>query len=170
MRLSCAVVLTILLMTASADAQEEFRKPKKTGFAFFAPGVIAVNVKPWNVPSYEIGGGFEGYLHKGFGLGVDAGSLYIDDPYALKRWTYLLCVYGTYDFQRTAAQKLSPFLVAGVSLAPQFDVGGGYHFGGGVKYWFGEHLGLRLEFRDHGRVGALHIYHDVQGRIGIMFR
>jgi opacity protein-like surface antigen len=170
MRSLCTVVLSLLLMASSAGAQEVFNKPKRSGYLFFAPGAISVNVKIWKDASNEIGGGFEGYLYKGLGLGIDLGAMHVADDYSTKHWTGVVCFYTTYDFQRSSAQKLSPFVVVGLTLVPQFMVGGGYHFGGGVKYWFSKRFGLRLEFRDHGRPGCLHTYHDVQGRIGLMIR
>jgi hypothetical protein len=77
--------------------------------------------------------------------------------------------YLTYDFQRSATQKVSPFIVLGAYMASEFQVCCGATFGGGVKYWMSEHFGLRFEFRDNVRSG-MNKYHDIQGRIALAIR
>jgi hypothetical protein len=170
MRASHTTFLVLIFLSGTAAAQDLFKKPQRSGYFFFAPGAISVNVPIWRTPTYEIGGGFEGFLYKGFGLGLDLGSITLVNDQAAKSRTGIGCVYATYDFQRSISQRFAPFLVAGITIAPEFSVEGGYHLGGGVKYWFAKHFGLRLEFRDHARPGNLHTYNDVQALIGIAIR
>ena len=115
------------------------------------------------------GGGYEGFLHKGFGLGFDigVGSPLSDSASGLAG---ILTLNAIYDFQRTANQKFCPFVAGGLTALMPNDAGGGFNVGGGVKYWFAKHAGLRIDFRFHARPGRLHTYQDVQARIGIAFR
>jgi hypothetical protein len=121
------------------------------------------------IAARRIGGGFQGFLYKGFGIGIDVGGLRVasDQP---KHWAAILCLDGIHDFQRSKNQRLSPFVVAGITMASAFNVCCGYNFGGGVHYWAGRHYGFRIEFRDNARVGSLHTYHDPQVRIGLAVR
>ncbi len=169
MRKWYAALYVVTLLCASARAQDTFKKPQRSGYFFVAPGGISANVKVFSEPSVQFGGGFEGFIYRGFGFGIDGGALRVasDQP---KHWAADVCLDAIYNFQRSSSQKLSPFVMGGITLASAFDVCCGYNFGGGIQYWLGKHYGLRIEFRDHARVGALHTYHDPQARIGISVR
>jgi hypothetical protein len=81
----------------------------------------------------------------------------------------MITVNAIYSFQKKAEQKACPFIIAGATAIPLFDVAGGFNFGGGVHYWPGKNYGLRVEFRDHVRSG-MRTYHDVQARIALVLR
>lgn len=168
MRKLLAVPLLLGLVGSSLQAQDRFEKPRRSGYFFVAPGAVSVNVNSQS--TLQVGGGFEGFLYRGLGIGIDAGALRVSSSTAARRWTGMLSLDAIYDFQRTTGQKFCPFVAAGFTAIPEFDVGGGYNFGGGFKYWFGERYGLRVEFRDHARPGDLHTYNDVQVRIGLAIR
>ncbi len=168
MRKIFAACFVLALICNVAHAQNEFKKPKRSGYFFVAPGAISVNVNSQS--TLQVGGGFEAFLYRGLGIGVELGGLRVASSSASSKWTGMLSLDGVYDFQRSAKQKLCPFVAAGFTALPEFDVGGGYNFGGGIKYWFAEHYGVRVAFRAHFRPGDLHTYEDVQGIIGIAIR
>jgi hypothetical protein len=124
----------------------------------------------WTESTLQIGAGYERVLFKGLGIGIDGGALGVADSRSGRHWTPTFCLNGVYEFRRSSTRKLSPFVTAGLTAVPEFDVPGGYDIGGGVKYWFGERYGVRIEFRDHARPGDLHTYHDLQVRVGFSFR
>jgi len=166
-----AVFFALALFCSSAGAQnEEFKKPRRSGYFFIAPGAISLNVRQFSRPSFQIGGGFEGFIYRGLGIGMDIGGLRVGAEGASQHWTAMMSLGAIYDFQHTAKQKVCPFIAAGLTAIPQFDVAGGYHLGGGVKYWFAEHYGMKVEFRFQARPGNLRTYDDVQARIGIAIR
>jgi hypothetical protein len=50
---------------------------------------------------------------------------------------------------RRGQQKLVPFVTGGYTLFFRSRTANGFNFGSGVNYWFREHPGLGLEFRDN---------------------
>ncbi len=159
-------ILAVLSLTANA---QEFKKPKRSGYFFVAPGAIAVNAMGGGEPSVAFGGGYEGFLYRGLGIGVEFGGLYVHDESSTKHWAAVFSPILTYDFQRSATQKISPFVVLGAYMASEFQVCCGATFGGGVKYWMTDRFGLRFEFRDNMRSG-MNDYHDIQARIALAIR
>jgi len=170
MRKIVAACFVLALFCSSAKAQNEYKKPRRSSYFFVAPGAISINVEPFRQSSFQIGGGYEGFIYRGLGIGIDGGALRVATPGTLQKWTGMLSLDAIYDFQRASGQKLCPFIAAGFTAIPQFDVGGGYNVGGGIKYWFAERSGLKVEFRFHARPGDLHTYDDIQARIGIAIR
>lgn len=168
MRKLSIILLFLAVLSLAANAQE-FKKPKRSGFLFVAPGAIAVNAAGGGKTSVGFGGGYEGFLHRGLGIGVEFGALYVRDELATKHWAAAFSPYLTYDFQRSATQKVSPFVVIGPYVASAFQVCCGGTFGGGIKYWMTDSLGLRIEFRDNMRSG-MNNYHDIQARIALAIR
>ncbi len=161
-----AGILTLLCFSANA---QEFKKPKRSGYFFAAPGAIAVNATGGGETSIEFGGGYEGFLYRGLGIGIEIGGLYVPDESSTKHWAAVFSPILSYDFQRSTTQKVSPFVVLGAYMASEFQVCCGTTFGGGIKYWMSEHFGLRFEFRDNVRSG-MNNYHDIQGRIAFAIR
>ncbi len=159
-------LLTVLSLSASA---QEFKKPSRSAYFFVAPGAIAVNTTGGGQPSVAFGGGYEGFLYRGLGIGVEFGGLYVSDESSTKHWAAAFSPVLTYDFQRHATQKVSPFVVFGAYMASEFQVCCGATIGGGVKYWLNDRLGLRFEFRDNVRSG-MNSYHDIQARIALAIR
>ena len=171
MRCLGAICFLLAMASPRASAQDVFKKPRPSIFFFVAPGGVAVNLD--NIPSLEIGGGGNVFIYRGLGLEADAGALRFQSRDAqgqqVHRWTGMITIDALYAFQRSAEQKVCPFVIAGATAIPVFDVSGGYNFGGGVHYWISRNYGLRIEFRDHVRSG-MRTYHDVQGRIALALR
>ena len=167
----CYEVICVLLLSAgAAGAQESFGESRNSGYVFVAPGAISANVSAWTVSTLQLGAGYERVLFKGLGIGIDGGPLRVGGGRSGQRWTGMFCVNGVYQFRRSSVRTLSPFVVAGLTAVPEFDVGGGYDFGAGINYLFDARYGVRIEFRDHARPGELHTYHDPQVRIALSFR
>jgi hypothetical protein len=169
MRKMFAACFMFALFCGSAGAQDQFKKPWQSGYFFVAPGSISINTDSQS--SVQVGGGYEGFIYKGLGMEFDAGAFYVAPRYVNSRkWTGMLSLDAVYDFQRSDKQKLSPFIAVGLTAIPAFDVSAGYNFGGGIKYWLQERIGLKAEFRFHVRPGQLRTYQDIQSRIGVAFR
>jgi hypothetical protein len=76
----------------------------------------------------------------------------------------------SYHFRpRSGEQKLVPFVTGGYTLFFRSGTANGFNFGGGVNYWFREHLGLRLEFRDNVSTTDATV-HWLGFRVGLAFR
>jgi len=171
MRNILTTFFTLALVCGSAFAQSDFKKPQKSGYFFVAPGGLSVNQDSLSQWSFQIGGGFEGFTYRGLGLWVDGGGLGVGSTGSARRWTGMISTGAIYNFQRSAEQKICPFIAAGFTAIPEFDsAGAGYNVGGGVNYWFARRFGLKMDFRFHSRPGKLRTYDDVQGLIGIAVR
>jgi len=170
-RLSKILWILLAMTSHSVSAQEPFKKPRSSAYFFAAPGGVAVNHGGGS--SLEIGGGGDAFFYRGLGIDGDVGALlypsHSDQGQPIHRWTGMITANAIYVFQGSAEQKACPFALAGITAIPAFDVSGGFNFGGGTFYWLGRNYGLRIEFRDHIRSG-MRTYHDVQGRIALVFR
>ena len=161
----------LALVCGSAFAQSDFKKPQKSGYFFVAPGGLSVNQGSLSRSTLQVGGGFEGFIYRGFGLWIDGGGLRGESRGSSQTWTGMVSMGATYNFQRSAEQKICPFITAGLTAIPEADSSGaGYNVGGGLNYWFAKRFGLKMDFRFHSRPGNLRTYDDVQGRIGFAIR
>lgn len=151
--------LLILLVCASArfaTAQEHSGE----GYLFFAPGVIT---SPGNsTGSLHLGGGGEGFLHKGIAAAAELGYLAPWDDF--DGGIGILSLDGQYHFNR--GQKVVPFVTAGYSLAFRSGHANLFNYGVGANIWMRANKGLRLEFRDHVDTNN----HYIDFRIGYAFR
>jgi hypothetical protein len=144
-----------------AQASDEH---KGQGDVFFAPGTTS----PEAIGTMHIGGGGEALVCKGLGLGGEVGYL--------APWRSMGDGIGTfspdvsYHFRpRDGERKLVPFITGGYTLFFRSGTANGFNFGGGVNYWFREHLGLRLEFRDNVST-TYATEHSLGFRVGLAFR
>ena len=114
----------------------------------------------------HIGGGGEGLLYKGFGLGGEIGYFApISENFG--DGIGILSVNPSGHFNRS--EKLSPFVTGGFSLAFRDGAAaGGGNIGGGVQYWLKENVGLRFEFRTHIFSSDSPFLHSF--RVGVSFR
>lgn len=158
-----SVFFFLALLSGSGLAQER-NKPRVNGFFFVAPGVR----NDTGSSTFGVGGGAEYYVYKGVGFGLDLGAINTASTTGVRHWTAMMSLNAIYNFNINDKSKVSPFIIGGASIAG-FDVPGGVNFGGGIQYWFHEHIGLRVEFRDHIFIG-MNDHHYPQGRIGIAFR
>lgn len=145
-----AMILALLCPPTWAHAQAPGAAPtggnphqyRAQGYAFVAPGVYVGFSE--SVATMHVGGGGEGLVYKGLGLGAEVGALWATRGSDLLG---MVSVDGSYHSSR--GRKVSPFLTGGYSL-----IGGNgrrnlVNFGGGLNWWLGARRGIRLEFRDH---------------------
>jgi hypothetical protein len=92
----------------------------------------------------NVGGGGEGIIAGGFGVGGELG--YLASTRDTSNGFGLGSVNLSYHFNR--AQKLVPFVTGGGSVGFRGGATGGGNIGGGVHYWMSDNVGLRLEVRD----------------------
>lgn len=155
-------LLALIPMAApAADSQESYRGQ---GYLFYGPGRA-----PGGGTMQQIGGGGEGFLYKGLGVGAELGYLFPAGGF-----TYgvgLLSVDGSYHMNRSRHARLSPFVTGGYSLAFRGGHANLANFGGGVTWWIAEHIGIRLEFRDYVWSGCgCGGQHIPQAQVGFSFR
>lgn len=164
--LSASMILAFSLgaNAQSSASQGEGREYRGQGYVFFAPGTIVGN--GYSTAAVHFGGGGEGFLYKGIGLGAEGG--YLTPWRNFGSGIGVASVNGSYHFNRD--RKLSPFISGGYSLAFRSDTANLFNLGGGVNYWFRDKVGLRLELRDHIYSDRSSNTHYLAGRIGFSFR
>jgi len=156
------MAMTLLaVIQAGAFAQSPSDK-KAWGYVF---GGAGGNSGGDSTASFQVGAGGEGLVYKGFGLGAEIGYL---APFRAGGDGFgIFSGDGSYHF-KSSKSKLVPFVTGGYSAAFRSGaVSSGGNFGGGVQYWMKDHLGLRLEFRDH--VFSSDSPHFYQFRVGLSF-
>ena len=125
----------------------------------------------------QVGGGGEGFLYKGLGLGGEVGYLTGVGRAPDAAWSASGDL--SYHFGRNRRRgKLDPFLLGGISYVGAVGIaawgsGGSAasNFGGGANLWISERAALRIEFRDIARATDFWIYHHyLSWRIGVTFR
>jgi hypothetical protein len=115
-------------------------------------------------PVVNVGGGGEAIVAGGLGVGGEIG--YLANTRSVSDGFGLGSVNLSYHFNR--AQKLVPFVSGGASLAFRSGAAGGGNIGGGVHYWMGDKVGLRLEVRDF--IFSSDSPNTVVFRVGLSFR
>jgi len=115
------------------------------GYVFVAPG--GVTCCGSTTTTLHIGGGGEGIIGKGFGVGAEIGAL--GPTQYLAESIGAFSANGYYHFIHAKDRKLDPFVTGGYTLLFRGGTANAGNFGGGVNYWFSRHFGIRAEFRDH---------------------
>jgi hypothetical protein len=158
-----ALIVCILLLTAAGAYGQTGDDPRGWGYGFGAVGGDSGN----STANLHAGGGGEGLIYKGFGLGAEVG--YISPFRSIGNGVGILSTNVAYHFVNASSdQKLVPFVTGGFSLAFRGGSSGGGNFGGGVQYWMRPHVGLRFEFRDHlFSSDSPHLYGF---RVGVSFK
>jgi hypothetical protein len=157
------LILSVLVSIPAAALGQASSDPRGWGYGFGAVG----GTSGGSTATLHVGGGGEGLIYKGLGLGAEVGYL---TPFRdLGNGIGILSTNVSYHFVRPGSnQKLVPFATGGFSLAFRRGASGGGNFGGGVQYWVRPHLGLRFEFRDH--VFSSDTPHFYGFRVGLSFR
>jgi hypothetical protein len=162
-----ATAALLFMVPSLASAQNPDRRYRGQGYLFFAPGATS----PATV---HIGGGGEGFVYRGLGLGAEVG-------YGGEWGSFGSNGVGigsadvSYHFPTSAQHpKVEPFVTAGYTLFFRAGTSSGVNLGGRVNIWLKEHAALRLEIRDNANgmgtrtpAGAQHF---VAFRTGITFR
>lgn len=119
---------------------------RSNGYVFFAPG--GVTCCGYTDMSLQVGVGGEVGIAKGIGAGLEVAAIgprqdFIDNAMGT------FSPNGYYHFIHGKESRLDPFVTAGYTLLFRTGHANLFNFGGGTNYWFRNHLGVRLEFRDH---------------------
>ena len=162
MRRAVMVLSFFVLAHVSAFGQSG-GEPRWWGYGFGGVG----GTSSGSVATLHVGGGGEGLVYKGLGLGAEVGYVSpFEDP---GDGIGILSTNVSYHFVKPKSnQKLVPFVTGGFSLAFRNSSIGGGNFGGGVQYWVRPRLGLRFEFRDH--IFSSDTPHLYSFRVGLTFR
>jgi hypothetical protein len=154
-----AVVLLVVILPSVVAAQN--KEHRGQGYVFVGPTVFI-----GEGTALHFGGGGEGLVYKGLGVGGEIGYLGVIED--LGRGVGVFSLNGSYNFRRS--KKISPFITSGPSLALGNDSAGFVmNLGGGLHWWIKDRIGLRFEVRDHFLPASLS-YHAVSFRIGLAFR
>ena len=130
------IVFLSLLSGLEARAQET----RET--VFIAPGGLSV---PGDTTrSYQVGGGIERLLERGFGASGDIAAV-LPGTGSISNTSGLASIDLNYHFKGV---RTEPFVAAGYSLLFRDFTANMFNFGGGINYWITPETGLRLEFRD----------------------
>jgi len=136
----------IAIFVAAAHAQSS------NGYFFAAPG--GATCCGSTLTTVQLGGGGEFVLGKGVGAGAELSALDVRQSlFALggNTWLGVFSLGGYYHFIHDSSARFDPFVTAGYSLLFRSGTANLFNFGGGATFWFADHAGVRLEFRDHIR-------------------
>jgi len=148
-----AIAVLLLALPMLASAQDSDHPYRGQGYAFLGLGTSLGF--PSNHPFIQQwGGGGEGFLYKGFGVGAEVGYGYWGSrEYQAYQQEWVASGDLSYHFRRHAKRgQVDPFVVGGVTgFFPTSHGRGapGGNFGGGGNVWFKRRAALRFEFRDH---------------------
>jgi hypothetical protein len=134
------VIFLYLIAAAAAMAQTH-------AYVFVAPGGGSGSGN--SSALIHLGGGGEVVLPMGIGAGAEVGFLGRTSLDVLGTAS----LNGYYHFKRSGSW--APFATGGYSNF--FTLNGHSNLanvGGGLNYWYKDHLGIKLEFRDHFRTGT----------------
>jgi hypothetical protein len=153
--------LGLLLFAVCAAAMAQ----GTSGYVFAAPG--GLTVVGHTLSTLQLGGGVDAVFWKGLGVGAELSA--IGPTSDLSSVVGMFSPNGTYHFVHEKDRKVDPFVTAGYTLLFRSGTANLVNFGAGLNYWFRDHAGLRVEFRDHvyTRGATLH-YWGV--RLGLSFR
>jgi len=160
MRTVFFAMVVIVLAQAVAYGQSS-QERKGWGYVFGGAGASSGD---FSRSYFQFGGGGDVLAYKGLGLGAEIGYL---APFESKgEGAGLFSANTSYHFARSS--KLVPFVTGGFSSVFRGGSSQGGNVGGGVHYWMNDHLGLRLEVRDH--IFSSDAPHLFQFRVGLSFR
>ncbi len=134
------------------------------GYVFAGPG----GTSGGGTGTLQIGGGGEGLLKGGVGVGAELA--YLTPIRSVGDGIGMFSVNGSYHFLKASdSGKLVPFVTGGYTGFFRSGYANGVNFGGGVNYWFKPRVGLRVEFRDSFFAQDTS-NHFMNVRVGITFR
>ena len=159
-KLIFVILLAVLLPFAAAAQSKEWRRQ---GYVFVAPTSTTGRGL-----ALHIGGGGEGLVYKGLGVGGEIG--YLGSADGLRDGIGILSTNISYHFTKaTKSRKFAPFVTSGYSMLFRRSALNAVNIGGGANLWFKDRIGLRLELRDHIPLRSESI-HFFGVRIGLAFR
>jgi hypothetical protein len=159
MRLILAAVALLPCLSTAALAQ------RSLFYWYLAPGGVTSSGSTQFTA--QMGGGGELAIAKGVSVGIEAGAVGL--------WHHFTdsvlgeaSVNGYYHFRHSRQARWDPFVTGGYSLFFRRGASNLGNFGGGLNYWFADHLAFRAEFRDQvsGGPAAVHYW---GARFGLSF-
>lgn len=162
-----AIIAWFFVMPAAVSAQNADPPHRGQGYLFFAPGVTADGGG-----TVHFGGGGQGFVYRGVGLGAEIGYLApwssFNDGVAAgaANLSYHL-------LPKSDDKKVEPFVTAGYLVYARAGVSSGFNWGGGVILWLGKRAGLRVELRDQFDRGHSDYFLSnrvIDFRVGLTFR
>jgi hypothetical protein len=154
-------LIAFLPSLSLAQASQDYRGQ---GYVFAGPSYSSY----YSSALINAGGGGEGFVHKGMSVGGEIGGFVHTGPSDAAFGVISPNV--SYHFREASSSgKLVPFVTGGFSLFFKGRADPGSNVGGGLNYWFKDHLGLRIELRDH-IPWRTDIGHIVGVRVGLSFR
>jgi hypothetical protein len=115
-------------------------------------GLFGITFPPYSPAAsmLSVGGGGEAFVWKGLAVGADLSYFfpreYYSDGYGM------LGVGPAWHFvNRRKPGHIDPFINGGYALAFRYGVANFYYLGGGANFWFNNHIGTRIEFRNYAQ-------------------
>jgi hypothetical protein len=132
----------LLLMAAGTSFAQH-----SSGYLFAGPvGVANSFYTNWQGTLVNVGGGGEKGIGQHFAIGGEAGALIPTQQFGSA--VALLSVNPAVYF-RPGRPRLDPYVAGGVGVLTRGGSAFVWNIGGGVNYWFSNHVGLRIDVRDH---------------------
>jgi hypothetical protein len=160
----------LIALSLSALAQTS-NGSRGQGYLFIAPGKAINNYEIGSGPFVHAGGGVDGFIYKGFGVGAEIGGFGNDYVVGIGSVNF------SYHFLPGATERrIEPFVSAGYTLFFRAGVRSGVNVGVGINRWLNKNVALRFEVRDnfHGPGGPVFGFsgggHLIGFRIGMTFR
>ncbi|HET8548706.1 MAG TPA: hypothetical protein VFL57_11905 [Bryobacteraceae bacterium] len=155
-------VLAILLTAGRCFGQHS------NGYLFAGPVGVANSIYTrWAGTLVHVGGGAEKSIGEHVTIGGEAGALFPRSE--LGRAAALFSI-NPAVYLRRGSPRLDPFVTGGVGVLTSGGASFLWNIGGGVNYWVGRHVGVRLELRDNVWPAEGINMHLVGVRFGIAFR
>jgi len=149
------LLLVVSLTAATARAQTH-------GYVFVAPGVV--NGSNNSSALIHLGVGGEYVFRSTYGAGAEVGFIGRSDLDAVG----MASINGYYHFKHD--RPWAPFVTGGYSNAFElFQSTSLANIGGGINYWYKDHVGLKFDVRDHFSTGT-HSANYLEFRFGFNFK
>jgi len=134
------LLLVVALTAGTATAQTH-------GYIFVAPGVVSGSNNSSALIHLGIGG--EYVFRSTYGAGAEVGFIGRSDLDAVG----MASINGYYHFKHD--RPWAPFVTGGYSNAFElFQSSSLANIGGGINYWYKDHMGFKFEVRDHFSTGT----------------
>ena len=173
MKTLISTALLLIALSPSTSAQTS-NSSRGQGYLFFAPGVARGNSRlsspePGKTTraAVHIGGGGEGFVYKGLGVGAEIGAVGPLSDFS-NYYFGVGSVNLSYHFLPSATErKLEPFVNLGYTLFFRAGVTHGVNAGVGINRWLNKNVALRFEVRDNVEGGHGHL---IGFRIGVTLK
>jgi len=116
------------------------------GYVFAAPGGATSGV--YTSMTLNFGVGVEARLAPHVGAGIEGGGLGFTDSFASSVMG-VISPNGYFHFKGAKGARVDPYVTGGYTAMFRYENVSMFNVGGGVNIWPRQHLGLKLEVRDH---------------------